>query len=219
MLRSGCSRPSVARMGRENHGSAPAARGQEPSFNPPRTGRSKDCSRASSGPSMARRGCCPNAARTGAFIARLRNSDGKDSGSIGGRSCRRGFCKRSHKRKAGFAIVIGPQNAVRLGRRRPVPPQRRSGPYPAGRLASPRVAQITCSSGARIAAMPFHHAASPASAPAGGGCGDSAAAWRWPWLMPSRPGSGRGPRRHQRSSSRARARNGRASWPCARRDA
>ena len=56
MPRSGCSRPIALRIGRENQGSAPALRGQVPSFRPPRTSVSKLCRRASSGPRMKRRG-------------------------------------------------------------------------------------------------------------------------------------------------------------------
>ncbi len=53
--RSGGSRPSFARIGRDSHGSVAASRGQVPSLRPPSTTRSKSSNRASSGPRIASR--------------------------------------------------------------------------------------------------------------------------------------------------------------------
>ena len=63
MRRSGCGRPSAARIGRLIHGPVSTAGGQVPSFSPPSTSRSARCRRASSGPQMARRGWRPKPGR------------------------------------------------------------------------------------------------------------------------------------------------------------
>ena len=64
MRRSGCGRPSVARIGRLSQGPVSTAGGQVPSFSPPSTSRSARCRRASSGPQMASRGWRPKLGRT-----------------------------------------------------------------------------------------------------------------------------------------------------------
>ena len=64
MRRSGCGRPSAARIGRLSQGPVSTAGGQVPSFSPPSTRRSARCRRASSGPQMASRGWRPKLGRT-----------------------------------------------------------------------------------------------------------------------------------------------------------
>ena len=78
------------------------------------------------------------------------------------------------------------------------------------RSASPRANRV--SSGARMAAICSHHCASVCNASTGGGtCASDAFAIAL--RIPASPASGRGPRRHQRSSARARARNVAPSCP------
>ena len=187
--RSGCSRPSVSRIGRENQGSAGAACGQVPSFNPPRMVRSKLCSRASSGPRMAmarmaaearphrhlhrqRRAARPDrsAARTAADppapVAELLRSECAAASPSAPRQSGQSWPSAQASRSAA-ARCDGDQ----IGQRRLV------------------FARKTASSGARIAAMLAHQRMRQLRHARASRCARDRLA------MPASPGSGRGPRK------------------------
>ena len=97
MRRSGCGRPSAARIGRLIHGPVSTAGGQVPSFSPPSTRRSARCSRASSGPQIASRGWRPKRGRIVSVASIVASSAGHSPPAIGGRSCHAVRSRPAHR--------------------------------------------------------------------------------------------------------------------------
>ena len=235
MRRSGCGRPSAARIGRLSHGPVSTAGGQVPSFSPPSTSRSARCRRASSGPQMASRGWRPKVGRTISGSSMAASSAGHSPPSIAS------LPVQAARRRASASASASPASpdhsasgeAIRLGRgdggveqrvrARRLPPSARQDPRsrhragrsgPARRCRSAGSPNLASSILARNAARP----ARPASGRAGT-CG-RAGARRRAAPRGRRPGctadaSAARAGRPARSRRRPRPPGRAAAWPAA----
>ena len=205
--------PALRASGARTRDRRRRARGQVPSFNPPRMVRSKRCSRASSGPRMARRGWRP---KRGAHrhLHRQRAEQRRDRRAARWAADPAALSwNASTEQRGGLAIGVAPEQAI--SRRR-----RRQGASAAARWAAIRSASGTSRFARSIfPAAPGSRRRSPTSAPAPRRsprclcCALRRRRWRSRWQC--RPGPDRGAARAsaKRSSARAMARNAARSSP------
>ena len=190
MRRSGCGRPSVARIGRLSQGPVSTAGGQVPSFSPPSTSRSARCRRASSGPQMASRGWRPKLGRT-----------------ISGSSMVASRAGHSPPAMASLPVQAARRRASASASASPASPD-----HSASVEATVSAAAMVASSRASGAAPACMRAASPAVAASTRSISSCTAsrsvrspkrALSMRARIAARPGMGFSPRRHLRSSRRA----------------
>ena len=186
MPRSGCSSPSVARMGRENQGSAPAACGQVPSFKSAQNGEVETLQprfqRAQNGQARmlaeggAHRRLHRQAAEQRRHRSRVRWRASPAAATAATARTTAPRLRHRHRARAGSPVCSSQASASAAAR------------CAASRSSSGDVALreqlLPAAPGARRSRPPV---ASAANFGSGGGCG--AGRWRWPWQC--RPGPDR----------------------------